>query len=202
MSYYTQKLYINPFNAPHLPNKFLDIRIGVLSIWMNSYCMFATSYGGITTTVLFSQCGSGPNFWPKISKTGINLKYPLENKVQQGEESAVKYHLSPVPYQSIYRVYTVSCPAWYRTLRPHRVLACRHHRVYTASSEICNVALRYVLHATPKYVFPLRNMLCSRHMAPAKPTVCHRVVNFVRTVEHGEGTRRGVGRSVNTSVAR
>ena len=39
-------------------------------------------------------------------------------------------------------------------------------------------------------------------MAPAKPTVCHRVVNFVRTVEHGEGTRRGVERSVNTSVAR
>ena len=29
-------------------------------------------------------------------------------------------------------------------------------------------------------------------MAPAKPTVCHRVVNFVRTVEHGEAgeTRR------------
>ena len=38
-------------------------------------------------------------------------------------------------------------------------------------------------------------------MAPAKPIVCHRVVNFVRTVEHGEGTRRGVERSVNTSVA-
>ena len=44
--------------------------------------------------------------------------------------------------------------------------------------------------------------LCSYHMAPAKPTVCHRVVNFVRTVEHGEGTRRGVERSVNTLVAR
>ena len=39
-------------------------------------------------------------------------------------------------------------------------------------------------------------------MVPAKPTVCHRVVNFVQTVEHGEGTRRGVGRSVNTLVAR
>ena len=38
-------------------------------------------------------------------------------------------------------------------------------------------------------------------MAPAKPTVCHRVVNFVRTVEHGEGTRRGVERSVNTLVS-
>ena len=37
---------------------------------------------------------------------------------------------------------------------------------------------------------------------PAKPTVCHRVVNFVRTVEHGEGTPRGVERSVNTLVAR
>ena len=44
--------------------------------------------------------------------------------------------------------------------------------------------------------------LCSYHMAPAKPAVCHRVVNFVRTVEHGEGTRRGVERSVNTLVAR
>ena len=44
--------------------------------------------------------------------------------------------------------------------------------------------------------------LCSCRMAPAKPTVCHRVVNFVRTVEHGEGTRRGVDRSVNMSVAR
>ena len=39
-------------------------------------------------------------------------------------------------------------------------------------------------------------------MVPAKPTVCHRVVNFVRTVEHGEGTRRGVERSVNTLMAR
>ena len=28
-------------------------------------------------------------------------------------------------------------------------------------------------------------------MVPAKPTVCHRVVNFVQTVEHGEGTRAG-----------
>ena len=33
-------------------------------------------------------------------------------------------------------------------------------------------------------------VLCSCDMVPAKPTVCHRVVNFVRTVEHGEGTRR------------
>ena len=39
-------------------------------------------------------------------------------------------------------------------------------------------------------------------MVPANPTVCHHVVNFVRTVEHGEGTRRGVERSVNTLVAR
>ena len=39
-------------------------------------------------------------------------------------------------------------------------------------------------------------------MVPAKPTVCHRVVNFVWTVEHGEGTRQGVERSVNTLVAR
>ena len=46
------------------------------------------------------------------------------------------------------------------------------------------------------------NILCSRHMALAKPTVCHHVVNFVRTAEHGEGTRRGVERSVNTLVAR
>ena len=38
-------------------------------------------------------------------------------------------------------------------------------------------------------------------MVPAKPTVCQRVVNFVQTVEHGEGTRRGVERSVNTLVA-
>ena len=45
-------------------------------------------------------------------------------------------------------------------------------------------------------------VLCSCHMVPAKPTVCHRVVNFVRTVEHGEGTRRGVERSVNTLMAR
>ena len=39
-------------------------------------------------------------------------------------------------------------------------------------------------------------------MVPAKATVCHRVVNFVPTVEHGEGTRRGVERSVNTLAAR
>ena len=36
---------------------FIDIRVGELPIWMNSYCIFATSYGGIATTVLFSQCG-------------------------------------------------------------------------------------------------------------------------------------------------
>ena len=39
-------------------------------------------------------------------------------------------------------------------------------------------------------------------MMPAKPTVCHHVVHFERTMEHGEGTRRGVERSVNTLVAR
>ena len=31
--------------------------------------------------------------------------------------------------------------------------------------------------------------------------MCHRVVHFVQTVEHGEGTRRGVERSVNTLEA-
>ena len=40
-------------------NKFLEIRIWELPIWMNSYCIFATSYGGIAVTILFSQCGSG-----------------------------------------------------------------------------------------------------------------------------------------------
>ena len=38
-------------------------------------------------------------------------------------------------------------------------------------------------------------------MVPSKPTVCHRVLNFVRTVEHGEGTRRGVEQSVSTLLA-
>ena len=46
------------------------------------------------------------------------------------------------------------------------------------------------------------SVLCSCHMVPAKPTVCHRVENVVQTVEHGEGTRRGVERSVNMLVAR
>ena len=36
----------------------------------------------------------------------------------------------------------------------------------------------------------------SCHMVPAKPTVCHRVVHFVRTVEHGESTRRAIGEHV------
>ena len=52
------------------------------------------------------------------------------------------------------------------------------------------------------YIYQDMSILCSCHMVPAKPTVCHRVVNFVWTVEHGEDTRRGVERSVNTSVAR
>ena len=135
----------------------------------------------------------------------------------------------------LYRVYTGSCPAWYRTLRPHTVLACLSHRVLTVSSpcayrflwnmyccsKISIAALKYLLLLwnmycrseicidAPKYILSLRkcypdgmHTLCSCHMAPAKPTVCHRVVNFVRTVEHGEGTRRGVERSVNTLVAR
>ena len=62
------------------------------------------------------------------------------------------------------------------------------HLVFTvSSSEICIAA--------PKYVLPLRNIIatpkydiraactrseCSCHMVTAKPTVCHRVVNFVR----------------------
>ena len=37
-------------------------------------------------------------------------------------------------HTDLYRVYTGSCPAWYRTLRPHIVLACRSHRVLTVSS--------------------------------------------------------------------
>ena len=37
-------------------------------------------------------------------------------------------------HTDLYRVYTGSCPAWYRTLRPHTVLACLSHRVITVSS--------------------------------------------------------------------
>ena len=75
-------------------------------------------------------------------------------------------------------------------------------------SEICFAALKNVLlhqniYCHSEICYPDgMHTLCSCHMAPAKPTVCHRVVNFVRTVEHGEGTRRGVERSVNTFVAR
>ena len=69
-------------------------------------------------------------------------------------------------------MYTVSCPAWYRALRPHTVLACRYHRVltvslpcprrvHTASSEICIAALKYVL--------PLRNMYCHFEICIATP---------------------------------
>ena len=62
----------------------------------------------------------------------------------------------------LYRVYTRSCPAWYRTLHPHIVISCRSHRVLTACippplkyvmllwniyfcSEIYIAALKYVL---------------------------------------------------------
>ena len=34
-------------------------------------------------------------------------------------------------HTDLYRVYTGSCPTWYRTLRPHTVLACLSHRVIT-----------------------------------------------------------------------
>ena len=44
--------------------------------------------------------------------------------------------------------------------------------------------------------------ICSCHMVPDKTTVCHRVVNFVRTVQYSECSRRGVEQSVNTSGAR
>ena len=37
----------------------------------------------------------------------------------------------------------------------------------------------------------------SCHTTSGKGTVCHSVVNFVQTVEHGYDTRRGVARSVN-----
>ena len=37
-------------------------------------------------------------------------------------------------HTDIYRVYTGSCPAWYRTLRPHTVLACISNRFLTVSS--------------------------------------------------------------------
>ena len=87
-------------------------------------------------------------------------------------------------------IYTGSIPgpytAWYRTLCPHIVLACRSHRVLTVCippplkyamllwniniccSEIYIAALKYVLPlwniiAAPKYILPLRNMLSRRH---------------------------------------
>ena len=68
--------------------------------------------------------------------------------------------------------------------------------------EICSGDFHHIKEQSHLYrLQALHEALCSCHMAPAKPTVCHRVVNFVRTVEHGEGTRRGVERSVNTLAA-
>ena len=73
------------------------------------------------------------------------------------------------------------------------------------SVAICLLMVKYQLGKPAKLGTVLAKLryhtLCSCHMAPAKPTVCYRVVNFVRTVEHGEGTRWGVERSVNTLVA-
>ena len=94
------------------------------------------------------------------------------------------FHLSP-GHTDLYRVFAGSCPAWYRTLRPRTVYRSSlsfspcPHRVHTASSEICNAALKYVLLlwnmycrseiciVAPKYILPLRNMLSRRQALPA-----------------------------------
>ena len=70
-------------------------------------------------------------------------------------------------HTDIYRVYIGSCPAWYRALRAHTVIACHSHRVITVCIPL---PLKYVLPlwnmychseiciAAPKYVLTLRNM--------------------------------------------
>ena len=92
-------------------------------------------------------------------------------------------------------IYTGSCPAWYRTLHPHTVLACRSHRVHTASSEICNAALKYVLLlwnmycrskiciAALKYVMMHQNIYC--HSEICYPDGMHTFANHHYTVQYG-----------------
>ena len=96
------------------------------------------------------------------------------------------FYLSPGPYRSIPGLYRVlsglvpNSPSSYSSS-----LSFSHcpHRVHTASSEICNTALKYVLllwnmycHseiciAAPKYSLPLRNMLSRWHVHVSKPSL-------------------------------
>ena len=49
----------------------------------------------------------------------------------------------------------LSCPAWYRTLRPHTVLACFSHRVLTVSSPCTYRLLGKMWYAALKYLWML-----------------------------------------------
>ena len=115
-------------------------------------------------------------------------------------------------HTDLYRVHTGSCPAWYRTLRPHTVLACRSHRVltvsspcphrvHTASSEICNAVLKYVMVlwnmyccseiciATLKYVLLHQNIYF--HSEICYPDGMHTFANHLYTVWYGHRPTNG-----------
>ena len=81
----------------------------------------------------------------------------------------------------LYRVYTGSCPAWHRALRPHTVIACRSHYVLTVSSPCLHRVLTVCIPPPLKYVMPLLNMYCSseictaalKYVLPLRNMYCH-----------------------------
>ena len=122
----------------------------------------------------------------------------LENNTVKNQPKislAEMFFIRHQAHTDLYRVYTGSCPAWYRALRPHRIIACRSHRVLTLSSpcahrllwnmqchsEIYIAALKYVLPlwnmychseiciAALKYILPLWNMYCHSEICIATP---------------------------------
>ena len=101
-------------------------------------------------------------------------------------------------HTNLCRVYTGFCPAWYRTLRPHTVLACRSRRVLTVCippplkyvmllwnmycrSEICIAALKYVLLHQHIYF----------HSEICYPDGMHTFANYYYAVQYGHRPTNG-----------
>ena len=108
-------------------------------------------------------------------------------------------------HTDLYRVYTGSCPAWYRTLRPRIVLACRSQRVLTVCIP---PPLKYVMllwniyYCSEIYILPLWNMYCRSeilllhhniycHSAICYPDGMHTFANHHYAVKYGHRPTNG-----------
>ena len=84
-------------------------------------------------------------------------------------------------HTDLYRVHSGSCPTWYRTLRPHTVLACRSHRVLTVFLTVSSPCPHRVLTVSspcPHRVLTVSSP-CPHRVHTASSEICNAALKYV-----------------------